>query len=98
MLNKCDLISDNMTGISGAVHISAKYGTGIDDLLKAVEDHLPKKLMRVTLLLPFDKVGIASKLRETAVIHSEEYTAEGLMMEATVDEIRYARIREYLVD
>lgn len=98
VLNKCDLISDNMTGISGAVHISAKYGTGIDDLLKAVEDHLPKKLMRVTLLLPFDKVGIASKLRETAVIHSEEYTAEGLMMEATVDEIRYARIREYLVD
>ena len=98
VLNKCDLISDNMTGISGAVHISAKYGTGIDDLLKAVEDHLPKKLMRVTLLLPFDKVGIASKLRETAVIHSEEYTAEGLMMEVTVDEIRYARIREYLVD
>ena len=98
VLNKCDLISNNMTGISGAVHISAKYGTGIDDLLKAVEDHLPKKLMRVTLLLPFDKVGIASKLRETAVIHSEEYTAEGLMMEATVDEIRYARIREYLVD
>ena len=98
VLNKCDLISDNMTGISGAVHISAKYATGIDELLKAVEDNLPKKLKRVRLLLPFDKAGIAAKLRQTAVLHSEEYTAEGVGIEVTVDEIQYARIKEYVVD
>ena len=97
VLNKCDLISDSMTGISGAVHISAKYGTGIDDLLKAIEANLPKKLMRVRLLLPFDKAGIAAKLRDKAVLHSEEYTAEGLELEVTVDEIQYAGIREYIV-
>lgn len=98
VLNKCDLISDNMTGISGAVHISAKYAVGINDLLHAIEDHLPKKLMRVKLLLPFDKVGVSAKLRQTAVVHKEEYTADGLLMEVTVDEIQYARIKEYLVD
>ncbi len=97
VLNKCDLISDGMTGISGAVHISAKYGTGIDELLKAIEANLPKKLMRVRLLLPFDKAGIAAKLRDKAVLHSEEYTAEGLELEVTVDEIQYAGIREYIV-
>lgn len=98
VLNKCDLISDGMTGISGAVHISAKYGTGIDELLKAVEDNLPKKLKRVRLLLPFSKAGIAAKLRDKAVLHSEEYTAEGLELEVTVDEIQYAGIREYIID
>ncbi|MBQ1474204.1 MAG: GTPase HflX [Ruminococcus sp.] len=98
VLNKCDLISDNMTGISGAVHISAKYGTGIDELLRAIEDNLPKKLKRVRLLLPFDKAGIAAKLRQTAVLHREEYTAEGLEVEVTLDEIQYARLREYVVD
>jgi GTP-binding protein HflX len=98
VLNKCDLISDGMTGISGAVHISAKYGTGIDELLKAVEDNLPKKLKRVRLLLPFSKAGIAAKLRDKAVLHSEEYTAEGLALEVTVDEIQYAGIREYIID
>ncbi|WP_405346401.1 GTPase HflX [Ruminococcus sp.] len=98
VLNKCDLISDNMTGISGAVHISAKYGTGIDELLRAIEDNLPKKLKRVRLLLPFDKAGIAAKLRQTAVLHCEEYTAEGLEAEVTLDEIQYARLREYVVD
>ena len=96
VLNKCDLVTDNMTGISGAVHISAKYGTGIDDLLLAIEDSLPKKLKRVKLLLPFDKAGIAAKLRETAVLHTEEYTADGLLIEVTLDEIQYARLREYV--
>lgn len=98
VLNKCDLIADNMTGISGAVHISAKYGTGIEDLLKAIEENLPKKLKRVTLTLPFDKAGIAAKLRETAVLHSEEYTAEGLVVEVTLDEIQYARLRDYVTE
>ena len=98
VLNKCDLISDNMTGISGAVHISAKYGTGIDELLKAIEENLPKKLKTVRLLLPFDKAGIAAKLRKTAVLRSEEYTAEGLEIEAVVDEIQYAAVREYIID
>lgn len=97
VLNKCDLITDSMSGISGAVHISAKYGTGIDELLAAVEANLPKKLKRVTLLLPFDKIGIAAGLRESAVLHSEEYTAEGLRIEVTVDEIQNARLRQYEV-
>lgn len=98
VLNKCDLIDDSMTGISGAVHISAKYGQGIDELLKAIEENLPKKLKRVWLLLPFDKVGVAASLRKTAVLHSEEYTAEGLKVEATVDELTYGRVRDYIIE
>jgi GTP-binding protein HflX len=98
VLNKCDLIDDCMTGISGAVRISAKYGEGIDDLLRAVEENLPKQVKRVKLLLPFDKVGVAAKLRETATLHSEEYTAEGLVVEVTVDELTYARVREYVIE
>ena len=90
--------TDYQYGYSGAVHISAKYGTGIDDLLRAIEENLPKKLKRVKLLLPFDKAGIAAKLRETAVLHSEEYTAEGLEIEVTLDEIQYARLRDYVID
>jgi GTP-binding protein HflX len=87
-----------MSGISGAVHISAKYGTGIDELLQAIEENLPKKLKRVKLLLPFDKAGIAAKLRQTAVLHNEEYTAEGVEVEVTLDEIQYARLREYVTE
>ena len=97
VLNKCDLLADSMSGISGAVHISAKYATGIDELLHAIEENLPKKVKRVRLLLPFDKAGIAARLREAAVLHKEEYTPEGLMTEVTLDEIQYARVREYVI-
>ena len=90
--------TDHQYGYSGAVHISAKYGTGIGELLKAIEENLPKKLKRVKLLLPFDKAGIAAKLRKTAVLHSEEYTAEGVEIEATLDEIQYTRLREYVTE
>ena len=90
--------SDHSYQSTGAVHISAKHATGIDELLHAIEENLPKKVQRVRLLLPFDKVGIAARLRETAVLHSEEYTAEGLLIEVTVDELQYARVREYLAD
>ena len=90
--------TNHQYGYSGAVHISAKYGTGIDELLKAIEENLPKKLKRVKLLLPFDKAGIAAKLRKTAMLHSEEYTAEGVEIEATLDEIQYARLREYVTE
>ncbi len=90
--------TDHQYGYSGAVHISAKYGTGIDELLTAIEENLPKKLKRVKLLLPFDKAGIAAKLRQTAVLHSEAYTAEGVEIEVTLDEIQYARLREYVTE
>ena len=90
--------TDHRYGSSGAVHISAKYGTGIDELLKAIEDNLPKKLKRVKLLLPFDKAGIAAKLRQTAVLHSEEYTEQGVLIEATLDELQYARLRGYVTE
>ena len=95
VLNKSDLIRDHMSGISGAVHISAKYAKGIDELLRAIEENLPKKLKRLKLLLPFDQAGIASRLRQTAVVHSEEYTEKGLLVEVTLDEIQYRRLREY---
>ena len=95
VLNKCDLLPDGMSGISGAVHISAKYARGIDELLGAIEENLPKKLRRVRLLLPFDKAGVAARLREIAVLHSEEYTPDGLEIEVTVDELTYGRVKEY---
>ena len=98
VLNKCDLITGDMSGISDAVHISAKYGEGIDELLHAIEQNLPKKVKRVRLLLPFDKVGLSARIRENATLHTEEYTAEGLLIEATVDEILYNRLREYITE
>ena len=55
VLNKCDLLEEESfpQEIGSYVKISAKNGTGIDDLLKAVDDNLPVRVKRVSLLIPF---------------------------------------------
>ena len=99
VFNKCDLAvqSGFVPEVSNAVHISAKKGTGIDKLLSAIEDNLPIRVKRVNLLLPFDKAGIAAQIRQNATLISEEYTADGIMIEAIIDEVLFAKVKDYLV-
>ena len=100
VFNKCDLAptSGFTPSISNSVHISAKKGTGIDSLLSAIEDNLPVRVKQVKLLLPFDKAGIAAMIRRNATLLSEEYTADGLLIEAVVDEILYAKVKDYICE
>ncbi len=100
VLNKCDLLDENSDEfrISNAVRISAKNGTGTDELLKAIEDNLPLRVKLVKLLFPFDKAGLAANLRTTSTVNSEEYTADGIVVEAVIDETVYGRLREYVIE
>lgn len=100
VLNKCDLLPDGADDfrVSNAVRISAKHGTGIDNLLKAIEDNLPRRVKAVKLLFPFDKAGLAASLRNTSTVNQEEYTADGIEVEAVIDEATYGRLREYVIE
>ncbi len=97
VLNKCDLLDSAMTEqtFGSSICISAKTGAGIDRLLQAIEDNLPVRMQRVKLLVPFAKAGLVNDIREKATLLSEEYTAEGIAVEAVVDEMLYARVRDY---
>lgn len=95
---KRDAAFDNSVYISGAVRISAKYGTGIDELLEAIENSLPKKVKRVRLCLPFDKAKIVASLRKDSVVYSEEYTTQGIEVDALIDEIMYNKLRNYIME
>ena len=100
VLNKCDI--DDTVGLHGEsssyVRISAKTGEGMEALLSAIEDNLPVRVKRVKLLLPFDKAGLASEIRKSCTLISEEYTAEGLVVEAVVDEQFWHKIRNYVTE
>ena len=97
VLNKCDLLDSEILtpDFGGYIRISAKTGAGIDRLLEAIENNLPVRMKRVSLLVPFSAAGIISEIRQKATLHSEEYVAEGIRAEATVDEILYHKVREY---
>lgn len=100
VFNKSDLVNngDFIPDVSNAVHISAKKGQGIEKLLAAIEDNLPVRVKRVKLMIPFAKAGLIAEIREKGTLISEEYTAEGIAVDSVVDEVLYAKVREYVTE
>ena len=96
--NKADLVEpvDIPVG-ENVVAISARKGTNMDGLLKAIEKALDQGLHHVQLLLPYSIGGMVEKLHSTAQVKNTEYSAEGIEVEAVVDEILYGRLRDYIV-
>lgn len=99
VFNKCDKVPYiNELDTSGeAVKISAKNGTGIDSLLAAIQKALPENSVRFRLLLPFDKAGLVNTIRQEGRIFSEDYTAEGIVLDALVDIKVYHLVESYKV-
>ncbi len=99
VLNKCDLVPSILDYplIGNSVHVSARTGYGIEELLQKINDSLPKKRQKVKLLIPFTQGRIANELRKYGIVQSEEYTPDGLLVVATI-EIQYLEtIKEYIV-
>ena len=89
VLNKCDKVPYidelDISKQENTVKMSAKNGTGIAELLGAVQKALPQSCIRCRLLVPFDKAGLLSTVRAEGRIFSEEYTADGILVDALVD-------------
>jgi GTP-binding protein HflX len=99
VLNKSDIASpDNIPLISNAVRISALSGKGTDELLERIAKALPPTRKRVKMLLPFSKGGAAAEIRKTGVIHSEEYVADGLLLDATVEMFTLEKYKEFILE
>ena len=95
--NKCDLVTDaDIPRGRTRVAISAKDGTGIDELRKLVEQELGRGLHHVKFLLPYAMAGQLDRLHQTAQVLSSEYSEGGIAVEAICDDAVYGRLREYV--
>ena len=97
VLNKCDLVNDVSIPMGKSVRVSAKTGEGLPELLEAVRQALPPTRKRVKILLPFSMGGVGAELRKTGVVHSEEYTAEGLLLDITAEIFTLEKYEEYIL-
>ena len=98
VLNKSD-ISEWSEGLlpENAVLISAKEGRGLDELLKKLSEALPETARRMKLRLPFSEAGLLAKIRAEGGVFSEEYTAEGIEVDALVDIKLIHSVEKYAV-
>ena len=97
VLNKADLVDLNQHNEPDTVWISAKNGTGTDELLRAICAHLPQTAKRMRLCIPYAEGGFLQLLREEGKLFSEEYTADGTLVDITVDVKRQKKAAEYEV-
>lgn len=97
VLNKCDkAVNNDFDFFENSVKISALNGDGIDELLEAISNALPQNQRRVKLLIPFDRLSFASIVRD-GVVHSEEYTENGLMLDATIDIADIKKVEQFII-
>ena len=97
VLNKCDLVNDISIPMTNSVRVSAKTGDGLQELLEKVKEALPPTRKRVKILLPFSMGGVGAELRKTGVVHSEEYTAEGLLLDITAEIFSLEKYKDYIL-
>ncbi len=95
VLNKCDKIEENIPENESTVKISALRNQGIDRLLDTIARNLPETAKRMKLLLPYDKGGLTAVIRENGKVFSEEYTENGIIVDALVDKLNIKQMSEY---
>lgn len=100
VLNKWDKVreADICFNIENSVKISAKQGKGIDKLLELIDKNLPVRIKKVDILLPFPMAGMSNEIRTKATLLKEEYTNDGIEIQAIIDEEMYRKLKEYIIE
>ena len=95
--NKADLVEKTDIPIGeDVVAISASRGTGMEELLKAIETMLGHSRHHIVVTLPYSMGGMVETLHNGAQVLNVDYTAEGIQVETIVDPILYGRLKSYI--
>jgi GTPase len=100
-LNKIDRLSGSQRArlarrFPGAVPVSALTGEGIDGLLTTIEAALPHPPVEVTLLIPYGREDLTSRLYRDAEVLSTRHDAEGTWVHARVGLRELAAVRAFV--
>jgi GTP-binding protein HflX len=82
VLNKQDLLPPGETPLglpADGVRVSARFGTGVDRLLDAIEAALSRDLSRIKLVLPSARGDLVAMLRRAGRV-LEEYYRDGTVV------------------
>jgi GTP-binding protein HflX len=89
VFNKIDLVDETtrmaLRGLEpGALEVSARTGEGIDELLGKIAELLPEPNVRVTVVIPYSRGDLVSRIHLNSKIDELEYVEEGTRIIAMV--------------
>lgn len=99
VFNKCDL-TPNLHFFSvdrNTVRISAKTGEGLPALLEKTASMLENTRRRVKLIIPYSDGNLISRIRNDGELISEEYTPDGIIIDAVLDSGFLNLVKDYII-
>ena len=95
--NKAELVDKTEIPIGeDVVAMSAATGHGMDVLLQSIEKALGQSRHHVELTIPYAAGGLVDTLHSGAKVNSVDYTGDGIIVDAVLDEILYGRMKQYV--
>ena len=87
VFNKYDKLNSQgqITRREDTIYISAKYGTGIDELMLAIEQTLHKSKQEKKLIIPYTNQGVLNSIYNEYTVKDVEYTDCGIEVTAVLD-------------
>ncbi|MGX9755085.1 GTPase HflX [Clostridioides difficile] len=80
------------------VYISAKQGINMDKLLNMIEIALMKNTYSVSLMLPYERGDIFSRIKDKYNVENFEYGENGITLDVNLDEEDFNIYREYILE
>ena len=96
VFNKCDAYIGILPHGEDVVCISAKSGEGAAELVEKLSKMLDRGKRRVSIRLPYSASSLVDTLNREAVIHSMEYTDQGIEADVTVSPELFGRVKAYI--
>lgn len=94
--NKADLVMpEDLPVGQDCLHLCAKSGQGMAELLAAIDRKLACRLHHATFLLPYGAAGHLETLHQQAKVLRTDYTDSGIEVEAVCDNTIFGRLRAY---
>jgi len=102
--NKADLLSkeasEELPPIrpgDRSVIISARAGTGLDNLMRDISGALESFAAEIELKIPYAKAGVISRLHEQGRVIAEVYESDGVRVNVVMPRSAARQVRRYLL-
>ncbi|HJD77531.1 MAG TPA: GTPase HflX [Corynebacterium pollutisoli] len=103
VVNKIDqadplVLAELRHAVDDAVYVSAVTGEGIPELEARIELFLNSLDAHLVLLVPFTRGDVISRLHEYGTVRSEEYTADGTLIDVRLPQSMARELAEFAVE